>query len=299
MNPSLRFAAIDIGSNAVRLLLSAVTDTDDTPVFRKMSLMRMPLRLGEEAFTEKRISESKARQLTLTMKGFGRLIEAYQPLDVMACATSAMREAENGEELCHKIRLETGIAIRIIDGQTEAGILFENHKWRHFKGDGPCLHVDVGGGSAELTVFSNTGILGSRSFTIGTVRLLKDRVSKDEWSRMREWLQGYASQGRFQAATGSGGNLNKLFRLSECKKGKPLSRRAISAMLRELKARTVEQRIAEFGLRHDRADVIIPAAEIYLQVMNWAGVKEIYVPMLGLADGMIALLYARYKANQR
>jgi exopolyphosphatase/guanosine-5'-triphosphate,3'-diphosphate pyrophosphatase len=293
MDLHLKFAAIDIGSNAVRLLLAGVFEEEHSATFRKMSLIRMPIRLGDDAFTQKCISDSKVSQLVKTMIGFKHLIEAFQPLDSMACATSAMREAENGPEIRKRILQESDIKIDIIDGKTEAQFIFENKSADMFGGNDAYLYVDIGGGSTE-----QGRIIASGSFNIGTIRLLEGLVSKAYWKKMRQWLKKYSAPFASLAAIGSGGNINKIFRLANCKNGKPLSDNKMMKVRRFLKHFTVEQRIKELALRPDRADVIIPALDIYLKIMKWAGIRKIYVPQVGLADGIVRTLYDRYKVSR-
>lgn len=298
MESQLKFAAIDIGSNAVRLLLSGVFEEEYSATFRKMSLIRMPIRLGDDAFTQKSISDSKVSQLVTTMIGFKHLIEAFQPLGFMACATSAMREAENGPQICKRILEEADIKIDIIDGKREAQFIFENKSADMFGGNDAYLYVDIGGGSTEITLFSQGRIITSASFNIGTIRLLEGLVSKAYWKKMRQWLKNYTAPFTSMAAIGSGGNINKVFRLANCKNGKPLSDNKMMKVRRFLKHFTVEQRIRELALRPDRADVIIPALDIYLKIMKWAGIRKIYVPQVGLADGIVRILYDKYKASR-
>jgi len=297
MDSQLKFAAIDIGSNAIRLLLSGVFEKEYSPIFRKMSLIRMPVRLGDDAFTHHCISDSKAAQLVKTMIGFKHLMDAFQPLDFMACATSAMREAENGPEICKRILEEADIKVDIIDGKTEAQFIFENKSADMFGGNEAYLYVDIGGGSTEITLFSQGRIITSGSFNIGTIRLLEGLVSKTYWKKMRQWLKDCSAPFTSMVAIGSGGNINKAFRLANCKNGKPLSDNKILKVRRFLKHFTVEQRIRELALRPDRADVIIPALDIYLKIMKWAGIRKIYVPQIGLADGIVHILYNRYKTS--
>jgi exopolyphosphatase/guanosine-5'-triphosphate,3'-diphosphate pyrophosphatase len=263
MDLHLKFAAIDIGSNAVRLLLAGVFEEEHSATFRKMSLIRMPIRLGDDAFTQKCISDSKVSQLVKTMIGFKHLIEAFQPLDSMACATSAMREAENGPEIRKRILQESDIKIDIIDGKTEAQFIFENKSADMFGGNDAYLYVDIGGGSTE--------------------RLLEGLVSKAYWKKMRQWLKKYSAPFASLAAIGSGGNINKIFRLANCKNGKPLSDNKMMKVRRFLKHFTVEQRIKELA---------------YLKIMKWAGIRKIYVPQVGLADGIVRTLYDRYKVSR-
>jgi exopolyphosphatase/guanosine-5'-triphosphate,3'-diphosphate pyrophosphatase len=295
MDSQLKFAAIDIGSNAVRLLLSGVFEDGDSPAFRKMSLIRMPIRLGDDAFTQKHISENKVTQLVKTMVGFNHLIDSFQPLNCMACATSAMREAENGPKIREQILNQAGIDVEIIDGKKEAQIIFENKSSDMFGGNNAYLYVDIGGGSTEITLFSQGIIIASGSFNIGTIRLLEGLVTKAYWKKMKEWLKNFTAPYSAIAAIGSGGNINKVFRLANSKIGKPLSDNKMMKVRRFLKFFTVAQRIRELGLRPDRADVIIPALDIYLKIMKWSGIRKIYVPQIGLADGMVRILYKNYK----
>ena len=298
MDSHLKFAAIDMGSNAVRLLLSGVFEDGYSATIRKMSLVRMPIRLGDDAFTQKCISDEKISQLVKTMIGFKHLIESFEPLDFMACATSAMREAENGPQIRERILKDTGIKIEIIDGKKEAQIIFKNKSADTFGGNDAYLYVDIGGGSTEITLFSQGQIIAAGSFNIGTIRLLEGLVSKAYWKKMRQWLKNYSAPYSSMAAIGSGGNINKVFRLANCKTGKPLSENKMMKVRRFLKHFTVEQRIKELALRPDRADVIIPALDIYLKVMKWADVRKIYVPQVGLADGIVHILYEKYKTSR-
>lgn len=297
MDSQLKFAAIDIGSNAVRLLLSGVFEDGYSPTFRKMSLIRMPIRLGNDAFTQKHISKNKVTQLVKTMVGFKHLIDSFQPLDFRACATSAMREAENGSQICEQILNESGINVEIINGKKEAQIIFENKSSDMFGGNNSYLYVDIGGGSTEISLFSQGRIITSESFNIGTIRLLEGLVTKSYWKKMKHWLKNYTASYSSIAAIGSGGNINKVFRLANSKIGKPLSDKKMMKVSRFLKYFTVEQRIRELGLRPDRADVIIPALDIYLKIMKWSGIRKMYVPQIGLADGIVRILYDKYKTS--
>ncbi len=297
MDSQLKFAAIDIGSNAVRLLLTGVFENGHSPTFRKMSLIRMPIRLGDDAFTQKQISDNKVTQLVKAMVGFNHLIDSFQPLDFMACATSAMREAENGPLIREQILNHSGIDVEIIDGKKEAEIIFENKSTDLFGGNNAYLYVDIGGGSTEITLFSQGRSITSGSFNIGTIRLLEDLVTKAYWDKMKQWLKNYTAPYASIAAIGSGGNINKVFRLANSKIGKPLSDNKMTKVRRFLKHFTVEQRIRELGLRPDRADVIIPALDIYLKIMKWSNIRKIYVPQIGLADGIVRILYKKYKTS--
>jgi exopolyphosphatase/guanosine-5'-triphosphate,3'-diphosphate pyrophosphatase len=257
----------------------------------------MPIRLGDDAFTQKSISENKVSQLVKTMIGFNHLIDSFQPLGFMACATSAMREAENGLQIREQILNESGIDVEIINGKKEAQIIFENKSSDMFGGNNAYLYADIGGGSTEITLFSEGRIITSESFNIGTIRILEGLVTKAYWKKMKQWLKNYTAPYSSIAAIGSGGNINKVFRLANAKTGKPLSDNKMMKVRRFLKYFTVEQRIRELGLRPDRADVIIPALDIYLKIMKWSGIRRIYVPQIGLADGIVRILYKNYKSK--
>jgi len=295
----VKFAAIDIGSNAVRLLLSRVIENGKYPIFKKESLIRIPIRLGEDAFVRKRISAEKAEQLVNTMRGFKFLIEAYQAIDYMACATSAMREAENGEDVVKEIMRRSGIKLDIVAGQKEADIIYANHFEERLDKNKSYLYIDVGGGSTELTLFSHNQSITSHSFNIGTVRLLHGLVPDSRWKDMKQWVQVIAPKFKPVIGIGSGGNINKMFKLSRIKTGKPISYKRLRELDKYLNTFSLDERIKILGLRPDRADVIIPAADIFTSVMKWAKINRMYVPEIGLSDGMIRLLYERHMANRK
>lgn len=294
----MKFAAIDIGSNAIRLLLSRVVQDGDPPIIKKESLIRIPIRLGEDAFVDKTISKAKEVQLLSAMKGFKHLIEAYEPVDYVACATSAMREAENGPVVAQAIREECGINLEIVPGKKEAEIIYSNHFEERLDRKGSYLYIDVGGGSTELTIFSKNRSVTSRSFDIGTVRLLHGLVPKSLWQDMKQWLKAVAPHFGSIESIGSGGNINKIFRMSRIKDGKPITRTRVRKIYSYLNTFSLEERIKVLGLRSDRADVIIPASEIFLNTMKWAGIKKMYVPQIGLSDGLIHILYKRQHQRQ-
>jgi exopolyphosphatase/guanosine-5'-triphosphate,3'-diphosphate pyrophosphatase len=294
----LKFAAIDIGSNAVRLLLSRVIENGDHPMIKKESLIRIPIRLGEDSFTQKKISKEKHENLLKTMIGFKHLIEAYEAVDYIACATSAMREAVNGEEIVQQIKKQIGINLEIIDGKREADIINSNQIENKLGRNNSYLYIDVGGGSTELTLFSNNQSITAKSFNIGTVRLLGNLVSKKNWQEMKNWIKENTLKYQPLIGIGSGGNINKIFRLSRKKEGKPLSYKKIKEIYEFLKSYSLEERIKVLGLRPDRADVILPASEIYLSVMKWGKIKQMFVPQIGLSDGLIHILYEKYKEKK-
>lgn len=286
-----------MGSNAVRLLLSQVFISTGPPVIKKISLIRMPLRMGDDAFLNRQISSEKIHALIEMMKGFRHLIDAYNPVSYMACATSALRESENGQEIVGKIKKVTGMSIQIIDGQREAEIIYSTHIAGYLKNNKEYLYVDVGGGSTEITCFNNSGPARSASFKIGTIRLLNKLVPESAWHEMKIWLKENTSGADQINVIGSGGNINKLYRLSDQKNNKPISYNKLKRIESFLKSFSTDERVSRLGLRPDRADVIIPASKIYLSVMKWAKASNIYVPQIGLVDGMIHMLYETHKQS--
>lgn len=292
----MRFASIDIGSNAVRLLLCNVYDHGDEPIFKKAELVRMPIRLGEDAFRYGKISEEKIAQLVKTMRAFKLLIDVFGAVDYRACATSAMREADNRRDVIQIVKEQSGIEIEVIDGKMEAQIIYSNHIAEHLAHDQSYLYIDVGGGSTELTLFAENHVIASQSFNIGTIRLLHEQVSKETWSYFKDWIREKTRDYRPLTAIGSGGNINKLFKMADRKENKPLMAERVREIYEFLKQHTVEERITQLGLNPDRADVIVPAARIFLTVMKTAGIEKIIVPQIGLSDGIVHLLYEKYKS---
>jgi len=289
----LKLAAIDIGSNAARLLITEVTvDEKNKASFNKISLIRVPLRLGFEVFDTGKISDRKMDLLLNTIKGFSNLIKAFEVTAVKACATSAMRDASNASEIISLLKVETGIEIEVISGSDEASFIFENHIAENLDKDHSYLYIDVGGGSTELTFFSNNNLVFKDSFNIGTIRLLKNAVTETTWTEMKEDIKSKTKGHKQVTAIGSGGNINKVFSLSKRKEGKPLSLDLLRDYYKELNNVSLEDRISIYKLREDRADVIVPALQIYVNVMRWAGATEIYVPKIGLADGLVQHLWA-------
>ncbi|MEZ5335841.1 MAG: exopolyphosphatase [Methanolobus sp.] len=294
----MKFAAIDIGSNAVRLLLSRVDTEGIEPVYEKISLVRMPIRLGADVFVHNNISQEKVSKLVNTMIGFSYLMDAYEPIDYMACATSAMREAENGEEIVSLIKEKSGIDLNIISGRKEAKIIYSNRMEKMIGNvDSTYLHIDVGGGSTEIILFKGKEVFAYRSFNIGTIRILEGMVTKEDWKEMRKWVKTVTRKHQPDYAIGSGGNIGKLFRMSGKKDGKLLKATDILELKKYLKGFSLEQRITKLGLRPDRADVIVPASKIYYSVMKWGDIDYMHVPRLGLADGIIHVLYKKHKDN--
>jgi len=292
-----RYAAIDIGSNGIRLLLTRVMTSGEYCVFAKESLIRMPIRLGADVFVSGEISRDKEEQLVSTMVAFSHLLKAYKPQDYMACATSAMREATNGKTICQRIKAESGLNLEIIDGGQEAEMIFASHIAETLHPENAYLYIDVGGGSTELTYFANNERIISKSFLIGTVRLLNDQVSESSWQDMQTWIAKYRPQNIELEAIGSGGNMNKLFRLA----GKPIDKPVRYEQLAEidlmLNQYSLEERIRVMHLRPDRADVIIHASKIFRSIMEWGDIDNIYVPQFGLADGLVHLMHDEYVSN--
>jgi exopolyphosphatase/guanosine-5'-triphosphate,3'-diphosphate pyrophosphatase len=295
----MKLAAIDIGSNAVRLLLCQVIETNPKPVFKKIELVRVPIRLGEDAFTEKKVSLNKIERLVKTMKAFKLLIDVFDCEGYMACATSAMRESENGSEVIARVKKEADINIEIIDGHTEAKIIYTNHIAEELSNNFHYLYIDVGGGSTELTLFGDDKIIASRSFNIGTIRLLHDKVSKEIWDDMKNWIESNSITGIPLQAIGSGGNINKIYKLAYGKETKPMSAKKIKEIADHIAEFSYEERIIKLGLNEDRADVILPAAKIFLTVMKTAGIDKIVVPQTGLSDGLIHVLYEKLLISKK
>lgn len=288
----MRLAAIDIGSNAARLLISDVIPGSKTsPEFIKLALVRVPLRLGFDVFDKGEISPTKTDKIIKTIKSYKYLLDVYEVKHLKACATSAMRDAVNATDIIKKIKAETGIEIEIISGQEEASLIYENHIAENLNKDESYLYIDVGGGSTELTFFSDAKLIFKESFDIGTIRLLKNQVAEAQWDEMKEFIKAKTKGYHHVTAIGSGGNINKIFSLSKRKEGKPLSLELLRDYYKEFSTLSVSQRIALYHLKEDRADVIVPALLIYINVMRWTDTEEIFVPKIGLADGLIHTLY--------
>ena len=292
----LRLAAIDIGSNAARLLITEVSkDSKGVVQFNKLNLLRVPLRLGFDVFESGSISKERTGMFIQTMKAYKHLLNAYGVSHVKACATSAMRDAKNSADIIRKIRLETDIQIEVISGDYEASLVYENHIAENLDNNFNYLYIDVGGGSTELSFFSNGMLSFKKSFNIGTIRLLKNIVQDKEWDEMKDTIRLLSKGTKRVIAIGSGGNINKVFSLSKKKDGKPLSLELLRDYHKELSSVTLEQRINTYNLREDRADVILPALQIYINAMRWSNADEIYVPKIGLADGLVRHLWSEVK----
>lgn len=286
----LRYAAIDIGSNAVRLLIADINQTEKGYEFKKNTLVRVPLRLGDDAFLEHHISDRKIEDLVKTMSAFRNLMDVYGVSQYLACATSAMRESDNGKEVVKILKKKANIDLEIIEGQREANIIYANHIEATLDSKIGYLYIDVGGGSTELSVFINKELVASKSFNIGTIRMLDNQDKPETWEEMKAWVKEHTKNQKSLAAIGTGGNINKLFRMSEEKQGEPMSFQKLKGLYNTLNSHSLKERMLVFNLNADRADVIIPAAEIYLTLMKWTGIKQIYVPRVGMVDGIINLL---------
>ncbi len=291
----LKFAAIDIGTNAMRLLFANVIEDNGETWFKKAALFRMPIRLGEDVFEYGKIKKKRARNLIRIIRAFDLLMKSNDVVRYRACATSAMREAENGEKLINLIYKETGIRIELITGQEEAEIIRQTQIKKLLSKDKNWLYVDVGGGSTEITYFLNQKAVKARSFKLGTLRILKNKVPKGEWEAMEEWLTEIKDDNEDLKVIGSGGNINKIYKFSQKPEGKGLYFNELKQIYKEIKSYSFEDRMKILGFNPDRADVIIPASELFIKVMKKSGAGIIYVPKIGLADGIVRLEYKKFK----
>lgn len=287
-----KYGAVDIGSNAIRLLIVSVIEQEgkDT-LFKKTSLVRVPIRLGAEVFLDGKISEASANRMIDAMQAFRLLMKTHNIERYRACATSAMREASNGRQIAETIKAKSGITINIIDGKDEAGIIASTDLKSLIEAEKAFLYVDVGGGSTELTLFANGKTVSSQSFKLGTVRLLEGLVEESIWDEMETWIKRETKGLKGISLIGSGGNINTIFKKSGKKIGKPLSHFYLSSYYELIKSLSFEERITELDMNPDRADVVIPATRIYLSAMKWSKAKNIYVPKIGLSDGIVRSLY--------
>lgn len=294
------YAAIDIGSNAVRLLIKEIKEEQGKAHFSKVLMLRVPLRLGFDVFDIGKISEKKEKNMIRLMKAFRHLMKIYDVKHCRACATSAMRDAKNGMDIIKQIEKKTGVHIDIIDGQEEAKIIYNNHVEHMEDQKGNYMYVDVGGGSTEINLLSEGQLVCSRSYNIGTVRMLNNAVKDSEWERLKNDLAKLAKSYPQTNIIGSGGNINKLYRLADKKNKKKMTMQVsvLQELHTRLKALSLEERMEQFGMKPDRADVIIPAGEIFLTIANIIGASYIHVPVIGLSDGIIDELYLQNKNNQ-
>lgn len=294
----MRLAAIDIGSNAARLLINDVIEgPQGKPEFVKLTLVRVPLRLGFDVFEKGEISQERTEMFIKTIQAYKLLIDVYNVKHFIAAATSAMRDAANAKQILHRIKKETGLDIQVISGEDEASYIYENHVAENLNTSESYLYIDVGGGSTELTFFSDGKLITKESFNIGTIRLLKNQVTEEHWDEMKKFIKQKTSGYHHITAIGSGGNINKIFSLSKRKEGRPLPLELLRNYYKEFSSLSLTQRISLYGLREDRADVIVPALLIYINVMRWADAEEIFVPKIGLADGLIHILHEQVKSG--
>jgi len=288
----MKLAAIDIGSNAIRFQVSSVLDTPPKVLFKKLEYIRFPLRLGHDVFTTGTISEKSATKFKNLMRAFRLLIELYEVTDYMFCATSAMRESDNGLELANQVQAELGVTIEIIDGNREAELI--NRAISSYLSDKTYLHIDVGGGSTELNLYTNGVKIKTRSFKIGSVRVLEGNDSPLMWADMEKWVKEHVKKNFGKVtAVGTGGNISKIFELAKMKPGKTISIKKVKEIQSMIQNQSIDDRIYKLQMNPDRADVIIPAADIYVKVMEWAHASTIQVPEVGLKDGIILHLYEK------
>jgi len=285
----VRYGAIDIGSNAVRLLIAEVNPETKPVEFKKEALIRVPLRLGDDAFIDHHISKPKFDNMVKTMQAFRNLMDVYRVSDYMACATSAMRDADNGADIVKACR-KVGVDIQIIDGGKEAKIIYNSHLQDKMDADKVYLYIDVGGGSTEISLFADGKLVASKSFNLGTIRILDNQDSPDTWDDMKQWVRDHTKKYKHIYGIGTGGNINKLSRIANDKADKPMSYAKLRAIYQHLNAYSLKDRIHVLGLKQDRADVIIPAAEIFLTIMKVGRLKNIVAPRVGLVDGIIQTL---------
>jgi exopolyphosphatase/guanosine-5'-triphosphate,3'-diphosphate pyrophosphatase len=293
----MKFAAIDIGTNAVRLLIKEIVVKNDKFSISKVSFTRVPLRLGEDVFETGDISDKKARNLVKVMRAFWYLMDVHEIEWFKVCATSAMREAGNVDDVIDMIKKEANIIIEIIDGQQEADLIFKNFSVASFKSKSDYLYIDVGGGSLELTLIRNGKRLRAKSFQIGTLRVIKGIVRDGEWDAVEEFVKHESENGESIIAIGTGGNINRLQRIILNPKNQPILISKIEKITEALKSQPFKEMVKKYSLKPDRADVIIPAAEIYLRIMKLAGAKEIIVPKVGLSDGIILKVHEEYQES--
>ncbi len=290
-----KYAAIDIGSNALRLLISNVIEYKKETITLKNSLVRVPIRLGEDAFTTGIISRKNIKQIIRSMKAFQNLMKVHNVKNYLAFATAALREAKNGKDVVDRVKKKSGINIQIINGKKEAKIISNSNVFEGIDSKKTILYIDVGGGSTELSIIRNKKVLKSISLKIGTVRLLEDGVDSKTWNKAKQWVITCTEPYKNIFLLGTGGNINKLHKISKNKENQPLTYNELKKIYKNLNSLSYEERIIEFALNQDRSDVIIPATKLFLKIFEWSGAKVVYVPRVGLSDGMIKELYKNTK----
>jgi len=289
----MKIAAIDIGSNAARLLINEVKINNREPEFIKLNLLRIPLRLGMDVFTMGEIGEEREKMVIDSMKIFSDLMKIYKVEHYRACATSAMRDAANGKSIIDQVKETSGIDIEIISGDEEASLVFENHIAEGLDKEFAYLYIDVGGGSTEITFYENGKMIYEKSFNIGTIRLLNNLVTPDNWTEMKEEIRKNINSKKPIVAIGSGGNINKVFSMSKTKDGKPMSITHLKKVYKEFDDMTVEERMTKYNMREDRADVLVHALKVFNNVMTWSEIKQIFVPKISVADGLVHNIYSK------
>ncbi|ALR31020.1 exopolyphosphatase [Chryseobacterium sp. IHB B 17019] len=289
----MKIAAIDIGSNAARLLINEVKINNRQPEFIKLNLLRIPLRLGMDVFTSGKIGEEREKMVIDSMKIFSDLMKIYNVEHYRACATSAMRDAANGQNIIQEVKKTSGIDIEIISGDEEASLVFENHIAEGLDKEFAYLYIDVGGGSTELTFYENGKMVYEKSFNIGTIRLLNNLVMPNNWQEMRDEIKKNIVSKKPIVAIGSGGNINKVFSMSKTKDGKPMSLAHLKKVYKEFDDMTVEERMTKYNMREDRADVLVHALKIFNNIMTWSDINRIFVPKISVADGLIHNIYSQ------
>ncbi len=288
----MRLAAIDLGSNAIRLLISDIDESTDQPKFRKLNLVRVPLRLGKEVFNGGVISQKKEMELIETLKAYESLMKVYEVEDYSAVASSAMRDATNGDAVSKKALQKTGINLRIISGLEEAHLLLLNQNLDH----NDSIYIDVGGGSTEITIKKKDKVKNQESFNLGTLRIINSQDTLDEWNRLEAFLKAFKNK-KYELV-GTGGNINKTFSLLKIKEGKPITKSELDKFYNNMAKLTVQERMEKYNIREDRADVIVPALSIFRFIMEHLNAEKIYVPKLGLADALVKNLYYDKKSQE-
>lgn len=289
-------AAIDIGSNAARVLIAEIKEENqENYEFTKLNLLRIPIRLGIDVFSNGKIGSEREKMLVDSMKIFRDLMKIYKVEHYRACATSAMRDAQNGNEIRDIVRETSGIEIEIISGDEEARLIYENHIAEKLTKDTNYLYIDVGGGSTELNFYKNAQLVYQKSFNIGSIRLLDNLVTEEQWNAMKTEIQKNIKSSKTIVGIGSGGNINKAFSISKTKEGKAITLNYLQDLYAEISAMSIEERMRHYKLRQDRADVLQPALLIYTNVLSWSGISKIFVPKISVADGLIRSLYSKIK----
>lgn len=289
----MKIAAIDIGSNAARLLINEVRISNRKPEFIKLNLLRIPLRLGMDVFTMGMIGQEREKMVIDSMKIFSDLMKIYKVDHYRACATSAMRDASNGNDIIKQVQETSGIHIEIISGDEEATLVYENHVAEGLDKEFAYLYIDVGGGSTELTFYENGNMIYEKSFNIGTIRLLNNLVTPENWQEMKDAIKENIVSKKPIVAIGSGGNINKVFSMSKTKDGKPMTLSHLKKVYKEFNELSVEERMTKHTLREDRADVLVHALRIFNNVMSWSDINRIFVPKISVADGLIHNIYSK------